>query len=198
MSLSSIDLGLREILSDPVRRQKFFRTVTQDDIAAQIRALRKVRGLTQTKFAELAGMKQSAVSRIEQAEYASWALATLFRAAGALNARWRMILEPCEDAVKEFLDIDESASQQTTSAPATNQKNQQAAIVNALAGMPTHRHELGSIYMEQVTEVSGTQNILREFDVISVSPMVLELQSRTVTDHTDLMSLPAAIGNPNG
>jgi transcriptional regulator with XRE-family HTH domain len=194
MSLSSIDLGLREILSDPVRRQKFFRTVTQDDIAAQIRALRKVRGLTQTKFAELAGMKQSAVSRIEQAEYASWALATLFRAAGALNARWRMILEPCEDAVKEFLDIDESASQQTTSAPASNQ----AAIVNALAGMPTYRHELGSIYMEQATEVSGIQNIFREFDVTSVLPMALELQSRTVTDHTDLMSLPAAIGNPNG
>ncbi len=193
MSLSSIDLGLREILSDPVRRQEFFRTVTQDDIAAQIRALRKVRGLTQTKFAELAGMKQSAVSRIEQAEYASWALATLFRAAGALNARWRMILEPCEDAVKEFLDLDEGASQQITPASASNPENQQAAIVNALVAMPTHRHEVGLISVEQVTEVSR----FLEFDVTSVLPMEPELRSRTVTDHTDLMSLPATIGGPN-
>ncbi len=105
MSLSSIDLGLREILSDPARRQEFFRTITQDDIAAQIRALRKARDLTQINFAALAGMKQSAVSRIEQAEYASWTLATLFKVAAALDARWRMILEPAEDAVKEFEEI---------------------------------------------------------------------------------------------
>jgi len=106
MSLSSIDLGLREVLADPIRRQAFFRTITEDDIAAQIRALRKARGLTQTKFADLAGMKQSAVSRIEQAEYASWTLATLFRVAAALDARWRMILEPAEDAVKQFEGIE--------------------------------------------------------------------------------------------
>src|SRR5580658_5770061 len=107
MSLASIDFGLRETLQDPTRRQAFFRAITQDEIASQIRDLRKTRRLTQTRFAELADMKQSAVSRIEQAEYASWSLATLFKAAAALNARWRMILEPCEEAIKEFEGIEE-------------------------------------------------------------------------------------------
>jgi transcriptional regulator with XRE-family HTH domain len=110
MSLSSIDLGLREVLADPVRRQAFFRAITQDDIAAQIRALRKKRRLTQTQFAALADMKQSAVSRIEQAEYASWTLATLFRVAAALDARWRVILQTSEEAVSEFEDIEEGGA----------------------------------------------------------------------------------------
>src|SRR5262249_14440062 len=71
-------------------------------------ALRKARELTQAKLADLSGMKQSAVSRIEQAEYASWTLATLFKVAAALDARWRMTLEPAEQAVKEFAGIDEA------------------------------------------------------------------------------------------
>jgi transcriptional regulator with XRE-family HTH domain len=103
MSLTSINLGLDELLSDPERRNAFFRTITQDEIASQIRALRKMRLLTQSAFAELAGMKQSAVSRIEQADYAAWNLVTLFRVAEVLNSRWKVILEPAEEAIKEFL-----------------------------------------------------------------------------------------------
>src|SRR5687767_7350730 len=99
MSFTSISLGLRELLRDPKRRHEFFKTTTQDDIASQIRALRKKRGLTQVGFAREAGMKQSAVSRIEQAEYASWTLPTLFKVAFVLNARWRVILQPAEEAV---------------------------------------------------------------------------------------------------
>jgi transcriptional regulator with XRE-family HTH domain len=102
MSLTSIDIGLRDLLKDPARRQAFFRSITQDEIAAQIRALRKKRNLTQTAFARVSDMKQSAVSRVEQAEYSSWTLATLFKVAAGLNARWRMILEPAEDAIAEF------------------------------------------------------------------------------------------------
>jgi transcriptional regulator with XRE-family HTH domain len=103
VSLTSINLELDQLLSDPERRNAFFRTVTQDEIASQIRALRKHRLLTQSAFAELSGMKQSAVSRIEQADYASWNLATLFRVAEVLNSRWKVILEPAEEAIKEFL-----------------------------------------------------------------------------------------------
>ena len=103
MSLTSIDLGLDELICDRDRRNAFFRSITQDEIATQIRALRKLRQLTQNAFAELAGMKQSAVSRIEQADYAAWSLTTLFRAGEALDARWRMILEPVEDAMREYL-----------------------------------------------------------------------------------------------
>lgn len=101
--LSSIDLGLREIFADAERRSAFFRGITKDDIAAQIRSLRKERGLTQAQFAPLVDMKQSAVSRIEDADYAAWTLTTLFRVAEALNARWKIVLEPVEIAIKEYI-----------------------------------------------------------------------------------------------
>jgi transcriptional regulator with XRE-family HTH domain len=88
--------------ADRNRRNALFRAITQDEIASQMRALRKHRHLTQRDLAKLTGMKQSAVCRIEQAEYAAWSLTTLFRVGEALDARWKMTLEPVEDATKEF------------------------------------------------------------------------------------------------
>ena len=76
--------------------------MTQDEIASQIRGLRKERRLTQSQFADLAQMKQSAVSRIEQAEYSSWTLSTLFKAADALGARVRVIIEDAAAAADEL------------------------------------------------------------------------------------------------
>ena len=102
MSFESIDLGASEVLHDPVRRHEFFKEIVQDEIASQIRELRKKRELKQSDIAERANMKQSAVSRIEQADYSSWTLTTLLRVAAALDARWRMILQPCEEAIKEY------------------------------------------------------------------------------------------------
>lgn len=112
MSLTSIDLGLRDLLSDPRRRQEFFKSITQDEIASQIRALRKKRALTQSAFAKLAEMRQSAVSRIEQADYSAWSLSTLFRVADALNARWRITLEPCEDAIAEIERLEDASAEE--------------------------------------------------------------------------------------
>lgn len=108
MSFNSINLGLRELLRDPARRHEFFRAMTQDDIASQIRDLRKERSLTQVAFAKRADMKQSAVSRIEQAEYSSWTLTTLFRAAAALDARLRVTFQPMEDAIKEYESLEDN------------------------------------------------------------------------------------------
>ena len=105
MSITGVELSLKELLSDPDRRQEFFRSIVQDEIASQIRSTRKMRGMTQSDLAEAAGMKQSAVSRIEQAEYSSWTLATLFRVAAALNARWKMVLQRSEDAVMEYENL---------------------------------------------------------------------------------------------
>jgi transcriptional regulator with XRE-family HTH domain len=116
MLLTLVKFGLRELLKDPIRRQDFFKSITQDEIAAQIRTLRKKRNLTQTALARLSGMKQSAVSRIEKAEYSSWTLATLFRVAAGLNGRWRMILEPAEEAIQEYNFLEAEA--QTETAPA--------------------------------------------------------------------------------
>lgn len=105
MSITPIDLGLSDLLADPARRDAFFRSITRDEIASQIRDLRKKRTLTQKAMAFLTGMKQSAISRIEQAEYGAWNLATLFEVARALNARWRITLEPAEEAIKEYQQL---------------------------------------------------------------------------------------------
>lgn len=107
--LSSINLNLLDLLRDPARRRAFFRSVTQDDIAMQIREWRKKRGMTQQSFAIAAEMKQSAISRIEQADYAAWNFGTLIRIADALDGRWKVTFVPAEDAVKEFAEPDTDA-----------------------------------------------------------------------------------------
>lgn len=108
MTLQSIDLELGEIFSDPERRQAFFRAITQDDIASGIRELRKLRSLTQSQLADKTKMKQSAISRIEQAKHASWSLVTLFRVADALDAHWRISLQPIESEIDEIQKAESS------------------------------------------------------------------------------------------
>ena len=46
-------------------------------LAAQIKALREQRGLTQARLAELAGMKQERISALENVEYDAWTVKTL-------------------------------------------------------------------------------------------------------------------------
>jgi len=52
-------------------------------------------------------MKQSAVSRIEQANYSGWNFKTLARIADSLDARLRIVLEASEDVIARYLE-DES------------------------------------------------------------------------------------------
>lgn len=98
-----INLGIAEKLkNDKEYRRAFFRASATDSIALQIRDLRKRRELKQAELAVAADMKQSAVSRIEQAEYSAWSFNTLSRVADALDARLIITFQPMEVAVKEF------------------------------------------------------------------------------------------------
>lgn len=101
-SLKSIKLRIAEKLKDEGYRRRFFRGLAQDEVAQQIRSLRKKRGLIQKDLARQTGMYQSAVSRLEQAEYSRWSLPTLWRIADALDARIRVIFEPAEDVLKHY------------------------------------------------------------------------------------------------
>ncbi len=49
-------------------------------------------------------MKQSAISRIEQADYGNWSLNTLFRVADALDARLCISFDPIEEVVAQYKD----------------------------------------------------------------------------------------------
>lgn len=101
-----IRLNLAEKLKKKAYRLAFFRARAQDDTAANIRALREKRELSQIKLAELSGMKQSAISRIEQAEYSSWTYKTLQRVAEALDARLVVIFEPAEDVIARYENME--------------------------------------------------------------------------------------------
>jgi transcriptional regulator with XRE-family HTH domain len=103
--LSKFRARIREKLENRAYRHEFFRVQAQDEIATRIRELRESRGLTQEQLAKQCGMKQSAISRIEDASYSRWSFRTLWRVAEALDARIRVILEPMEEAVKAY-DVD--------------------------------------------------------------------------------------------
>ncbi|OGD19930.1 MAG: hypothetical protein A2Y69_09335 [Candidatus Aminicenantes bacterium RBG_13_59_9] len=100
--ITSIKLNLSKKLKDKAFRHIFFRGQTQDTIAMSIVYLRKMRGKRQSDLAIETGMKQSAISRIEQAEYSGWSLSTLWRVAEALDARLNVTFEPIEEVIRYY------------------------------------------------------------------------------------------------
>lgn len=105
-----IVLNLAGELDDRAFRSQFFTSLTTDEIAMQIRLLRDLRGMRQVDLAEAAGMKQSAVARLEKAEYAAWNYRTLCRIASALDVRLRVVFQPAEDAVAELVAFEAEAA----------------------------------------------------------------------------------------
>jgi transcriptional regulator with XRE-family HTH domain len=100
--LSPIKLRISQKLKDKRYRDKFFRGQAQDEIACALKAARKKRGLTQPELEELSGMKQSAISRIEQSSYSRWNFTTLLRLAEALDLRVRVLFDCAEDVIHEY------------------------------------------------------------------------------------------------
>lgn len=100
--LTSIKLDISNKLLNKEYRSFFFRRQTQDEIAVGIKSLRRKRNKRQSDLARETGMKQPAISRIEQADYSKWNLNTLFRVADALDARVRVIFEPLESVIESY------------------------------------------------------------------------------------------------
>ena len=101
-SLSTINLDIASKLQDLDYRRAFFHSFSRDEVACAIRDLRELRGLNQAELAKRSEMKQSAISRLEDAEYSSWTYKTLLRIADALDARLRILLEPAEQVISEY------------------------------------------------------------------------------------------------
>lgn len=58
--------------------------------------------MRQVDLAKISKMKQSAISRVEQAAYSRWTFTTLLRIADALDARARIVLDAAEDVIAEY------------------------------------------------------------------------------------------------
>ena len=108
--VSFTDLGIAEELSNKEFRDQFFRSEREIDIPAQIKSLRKFRGLTQAQLAEKAGTKQSAISRIERSEETNWETETLVKIAEALDARLSLVFEPYELVAAQYRNTAHSAA----------------------------------------------------------------------------------------
>jgi DNA-binding Xre family transcriptional regulator len=108
-----INLELSKDLEDEEFRKHFFRSLAQMEVAEQIVKMRNRRTMRQVDLAEATEMKQSAISRIEQAGYASWNFQTLLRIAEALRARLRITLDPIEEVVTPHLAKTHGVDMQT-------------------------------------------------------------------------------------
>lgn len=103
---SPIKLNLAEKLKDKGYFHRFFRGRTQDEVASQIKELREKRGLKQKELAKRCKTHQSAISRLEQATYSRWNINTLWSLAKALDARVRIIIEPMEDIIRQYEELE--------------------------------------------------------------------------------------------
>lgn len=100
MTLQSIDLDLAARLrADGEFRREWFRAELEYGVPEQFRALREDRRLTQTKLAEKADMKQSAISRFEKSTDANWNFETLLKLAEAMDAQLQIKVIKAEDVM---------------------------------------------------------------------------------------------------
>lgn len=76
---------LKEEFSDKEVRHIYCDEFLNTSIATQIKVLREQRGLTQSKLAKLAGMRQSRISALEDVSYSSWSIKTLRKLAEAFD-----------------------------------------------------------------------------------------------------------------
>jgi DNA-binding XRE family transcriptional regulator len=100
--ISPIKTDIVEKLRDKQYRSRFFRGRAQDELAYQLREARKKRKMTQSKLGKDSAMKQSAISRMEQASYPYWNFQSLLRLADAMDLRVRVILDYAEDVIGEY------------------------------------------------------------------------------------------------
>lgn len=82
---SSLKERLLRLFREKDYRRAYVESFLNTFIAAQIKANREKRGLSQSDLADLAGMKQSRISALENVNYSSWSIRTLRRLAAAFD-----------------------------------------------------------------------------------------------------------------
>jgi transcriptional regulator with XRE-family HTH domain len=96
MNETNFDRYLARKLQDPDFRRRFEEADKAWDIALQLTALRKVRGLTQQQVADLLGTKQQAIARLEDPSYTGHSLSMVRRYVEALGAIIDVTVVPAE------------------------------------------------------------------------------------------------------
>lgn len=93
---TNFDRYLERKLQDDGFRARFEAADQAWDIALQLAALRRARGLTQKQVAELLGTKQQAIARLEDPTYTGHSLSMVRRYVEALGASLDVTIVPAE------------------------------------------------------------------------------------------------------
>jgi len=96
-------------LSDKEYRDIFVSEQINTGLAFQIRTMREKRGWTQSQLGEKAGMAQSRISVMEDANYSRFSLNTLKRLASAFDVALVVRFEPFSRLVEHFVTLDSSS-----------------------------------------------------------------------------------------
>lgn len=92
-SYASRETLRQDLLDDEEFRYGYAESYLNSYVAAQLKALREQRGMTQADLAEAIGTKQTGVSRLENVNYSAWKTETLRRIARALKVRLSITFE---------------------------------------------------------------------------------------------------------
>jgi transcriptional regulator with XRE-family HTH domain len=102
---------LKNEFRDEEYRYAFDEDFANARMAMQIKVIREEQEMTQAKLAELAGMKQTRISALENINYSSWSVSTLRRLAKALGVRfsfkfegWGNLLHESDSLSRESLN----------------------------------------------------------------------------------------------
>jgi transcriptional regulator with XRE-family HTH domain len=105
---SSLRSRLTKLFRDREYRRTYVESFLNTSIAAQIKANREKRGWSQGQLAELAGMKQSRISALENVSYDSWSIKTLRRLAEAFDLVLVVRFESFGKVIEDIESFDRS------------------------------------------------------------------------------------------
>lgn len=91
--MSELVERLKKELQNEDYRYAYDEEFSNARIATQLKILREQQELKQSELADLAGMKQSRISELENVNYNSWSISTLRRLARALGVRLSFAFE---------------------------------------------------------------------------------------------------------
>jgi len=95
-------------LTNKEYRDIWFAEQINTGLSFQIRGLREQRGWSQAELGQQAGMAQSRISLMEDANYARFSLATLERLASAFDVGLMVRFKPYSCLVDDFVELDSS------------------------------------------------------------------------------------------
>lgn len=102
---------LKQEFHDEDYRYAYDEEFSNSRMATQTRAIREERGLTQKELAEIAEMKQSRISELENVNYNAWSVSTLRRLAKALGVRLFFGFESWGELLPEVSNFNRSLLQ---------------------------------------------------------------------------------------